>query len=257
MERPERPDVSHDYSAMANAICRAMTARSRDDDAFAECSRIAERLGFAGFSYLVVRPGTVGTELVHHWTTAGARWKSQYLARAFHLVDPRVTRTLRRSIPVLWEEDHAAIDPCTQAFHVAANAHFIRGGVAMSLHEEHGHRTVVCWDAAVVRYESARAANARAELATLSLLAGCVHERMTGRATGKGRRVVAPPLTPRERECLTLAAHGMTSADIAVKLSIAERTANFHIGNIIGKLGALNRGEAIARGVALNLVGPR
>ena len=47
----------------------------------------------------------------------------------------------------------------------------------------------------------------------------------------------------------------MTSADIAIKLAIAERTANFHIANIIDKLGALNRGEAIARGVALNLVG--
>ena len=47
----------------------------------------------------------------------------------------------------------------------------------------------------------------------------------------------------------------MTSADIAVKLGIAERTANFHIGNLVTKLGALNRGEAIARGVALNLVG--
>ena len=46
----------------------------------------------------------------------------------------------------------------------------------------------------------------------------------------------------------------MTSADIALKLSITERTVNFHVGNILAKLGALNRGEAIARGVALNLV---
>ena len=69
-----------------------------------------------------------------------------------------------------------------------------------------------------------------------------------------GEQVTESPLTHGEREWLTLAARVMTSADIGVKLGIAERTANFHIANIIDKLGALNRGEAIARGVALNLV---
>jgi DNA-binding CsgD family transcriptional regulator len=61
-------------------------------------------------------------------------------------------------------------------------------------------------------------------------------------------------LTARERECLTLAARGMTSHDIAQKLGITERTANFHIGNVLAKFGALTRGEAIARAVALDLV---
>ena len=46
----------------------------------------------------------------------------------------------------------------------------------------------------------------------------------------------------------------MTSLDIGVKLGITERTVNFHFGNIIGKLGVLNRGEAIARAVAHNIV---
>lgn len=255
METPARPDAPHDYAAMADAICRAVTAQSRDEAALSQCGRIAELLGFSGFSYLVVRPGTSGTELVHHWTTAGTRWKSQYRTRALYLADPRITCTRGRSIPVAWEEDPAVADPRAATFHRIASAHFIRGGVAMSLQEEHGYRTIVCCDARVIRYDAARALNARAELATLSLLAGFVHETMTGRAKSAVPRMVAPPLTQRERECLTLAAHGMTSADIAIKLAIAERTANFHIANIIDKLGALNRGEAIARGVALNLVG--
>jgi hypothetical protein len=50
------------------------------------------------------------------------------------------------------------------------------------------------------------------------------------------------------------AAHGMTSADIAVKLGIAERTVNFHFGNLISKLGVLNRTEAIATAVSRGLV---
>lgn len=62
------------------------------------------------------------------------------------------------------------------------------------------------------------------------------------------------PLSPRELECLHFAAHGMTSHDIAIKLGIAERTANFHFSNLISKLGVLNRHEAIAMAVARGLV---
>jgi len=61
-------------------------------------------------------------------------------------------------------------------------------------------------------------------------------------------------LTSREAECVALGARGMTSADIAQKLRITERTANFHFGNVIAKLGALNRSEAIAKAVAYRLV---
>jgi LuxR family transcriptional activator of bioluminescence operon len=62
------------------------------------------------------------------------------------------------------------------------------------------------------------------------------------------------PLSRRELECLFLAAHGMSSSDIGHKLGIAERTVNFHFSNLIGKLGVLNRHEAIAKGVATGLI---
>ena len=47
----------------------------------------------------------------------------------------------------------------------------------------------------------------------------------------------------------------MTSADIGIKLGIAERTANFHFANILSKLDALNRHEAIAKGMNLGIIG--
>jgi len=62
------------------------------------------------------------------------------------------------------------------------------------------------------------------------------------------------PLSRRELQCLKLAAHGLTNNDIARSLNISERTAQFHISNILSKLNALNRGEAIARGIAANLL---
>lgn len=62
------------------------------------------------------------------------------------------------------------------------------------------------------------------------------------------------PLTDQELTCLSLSAHGQTSADIALKLGIKPRTVNFHFTNILRKLNALNRQEAIAKASDANLL---
>jgi DNA-binding NarL/FixJ family response regulator len=54
-----------------------------------------------------------------------------------------------------------------------------------------------------------------------------------------------PPLTLREEEVLKLMAAGLRNKEIAARLSITERTATFHVGNVLSKLGADGRVEAI------------
>jgi DNA-binding NarL/FixJ family response regulator len=53
------------------------------------------------------------------------------------------------------------------------------------------------------------------------------------------------PLTDREMEVLALLAQGKTNKEIAAALVISERTVKFHVGSILGKLGAGNRTEAV------------
>lgn len=55
-----------------------------------------------------------------------------------------------------------------------------------------------------------------------------------------------PPLTLREEEVLRLVADGLRNKEIAARLGISERTATFHVGNVLAKLGADGRVEAIA-----------
>jgi two-component system, NarL family, response regulator DesR len=52
------------------------------------------------------------------------------------------------------------------------------------------------------------------------------------------------PLTDRERQVLRLAGDGMTSMDIADKLSLSEGTVRNYLSEAISKLGASNRVEA-------------
>ena len=51
-------------------------------------------------------------------------------------------------------------------------------------------------------------------------------------------------LTEREVEVLTLVAEGLPNKQIASQLQVAERTVNFHVSNILHKLGAASRVEA-------------
>jgi DNA-binding NarL/FixJ family response regulator len=49
-------------------------------------------------------------------------------------------------------------------------------------------------------------------------------------------------------------AEGMANKEIAAQLNISEHTVKFHVSSILGKLGASNRGEAVARGVRDGLI---
>jgi DNA-binding CsgD family transcriptional regulator len=57
---------------------------------------------------------------------------------------------------------------------------------------------------------------------------------------------VAAVLTPRETEVLALLAQGRTNRQIGAELYISEKTASVHVSNIIAKLAASGRTEAVA-----------
>jgi non-specific serine/threonine protein kinase len=67
-------------------------------------------------------------------------------------------------------------------------------------------------------------------------------------ATDRGWEPVASglPLTRREREIAELIAQGLTNRQIAVRLFIAERTVDTHVGRILVKLGCANRAQVAA-----------
>lgn len=91
------------------------------------------------------------------------------------------------------------------------------------------------------------------------------------RATAQGHRVLAPEitdalvagekpghpgadLTARERELLALMARGLSNQQISQTLSIAMPTVKFHVTNILAKLHAGNRTEAVLTALRHRLV---
>ena len=65
---------------------------------------------------------------------------------------------------------------------------------------------------------------------------------------------VSAVLTPREAEVLALLAQGRTNKQVGAELYISEKTASVHVSNIIAKLGASGRTEAVAIAAARGLL---
>jgi DNA-binding NarL/FixJ family response regulator len=64
------------------------------------------------------------------------------------------------------------------------------------------------------------------------------------------------PLTPREREVLSLIGRGMANKVIARELSLSEKTVKAHVSSILAKLGVTDRTQAALYAVRAGLVGP-
>ncbi len=94
-----------------------------------------------------------------------------------------------------------------------------------------------------------------AELAAAVVAVGTgltvVDPQLEARSTIEDDRVA---LTEREREVLALVAVGLTNRAIALQLGISEHTSKFHVGAVLGKLGAQSRAEAVSVAVRLGLL---
>jgi DNA-binding CsgD family transcriptional regulator len=62
------------------------------------------------------------------------------------------------------------------------------------------------------------------------------------------------PLTPREAEVLTLLAEGASNKSIARRLGISVHTAKFHVGQLLDKLDATGRTDAVAHAARLGVL---
>lgn len=62
------------------------------------------------------------------------------------------------------------------------------------------------------------------------------------------------PLTAREIQVLELLAEGLANKAIAARLGISDQTVKFHVASISGKLGAVNRTDAVRRAVRRGLI---
>ena len=116
---------------------------------------------------------------------------------------------------------------------------------------KHGAKGFVQKDVDLTELIRAIRAVHRGESAFDSRSAGVVVRWMHG---GQRPGAMASDITPREREILALLARGLSNVAIGQRLYISSATVKFHVGNVMQKLGARRRAEAVYAASKLGLI---
>ena len=189
------------------------------------------------------------------WTTLRREWSTCYRREAYVAQDPRLTPARRHLAPFVWAARECPEDWHVQRFLADANRHGVAAGVVIALHDGPSRWATVTFDVGVARADSTFRDRIAPHVSDLLMITVALHGRISmWPQVRASRRREHRGLSFRERDCLSLAARGLSSADIGERLSVAERTVNFHFRNIKTKLGAINRPEAIARGISLGIL---
>ncbi len=86
------------------------------------------------------------------------------------------------------------------------------------------------------------------------LVSGPTASALIGRLERRQPALPSRRLTPRQHEILRLMARGLSCPDIAVTLSIRPATVRLHVRQILRRLGAATRTQAVSRAYRLGLV---
>jgi DNA-binding CsgD family transcriptional regulator len=254
---PGKPAVIRGYVANDH-IARLSKAALKQQPLQPIMESIVRELGFDSFMYgMSADPSPSRRDTrTFVWTTSPREWVVLYGERGYIEVDPRVTQTYNRNVPLVWDAAEFRDDPLCRDFLNDAARFGICSGVAVSFRDPDHGRVVVAINSSLTPVDEARKQFVARQLGELILLAMSYHDFFMAHLVDYKLALMVriAPLSPREAQCLEMAANGMTSVDIALKLGIKPRTANFHFGKLVTKLGVLNRKEAIAMGIARGLI---
>ena len=235
-----------------------VTAAVNGRDLLPFVEAITKTLGFDSFMY-----GATGTPTPDHeaksyvYTTLPRQWVERYDQMAYIEVDPRLALTWDSAFPLVWDQGVArGLNPKSDAFLDDALRFGIASGICFMFHGPLNTHVIVALNSAISTNDEIRLQAIARNLPYVLMFGHYFHEIFMRSVieAGMAPRATGAPLSKRECECLTLAVHGMTTEDIAIKLDIRSRTVQFHFDNIRTKLGAANRQEAIAMAVQLGVV---
>jgi DNA-binding CsgD family transcriptional regulator len=229
----------------------AMQHAENGDQLRLEMEKFAREMGFERWAYAlrITAPSLTPQEFLLHGYPQ--EWIDRYVARGYFKVDPVVQHCERSTLPVIWDETVLHGDTLDQ-FWEEARSYGLQAGLSFSVHEQPGVTGIF----SLSRDQSLDLDPK--ELAALvgkaQIFASVLHHAVSRIDLPRLLPQTVANLTQRERECLRWAAEGKTAWETGKILGVSERTAIFHLNNVVQKLGAVNKTQAIVRALALKLL---
>src|SRR5574340_197660 len=184
-----------------------------------EIRAVVAELGFTDFTYVMSSDAgpTCRDTRCFVWSTLPGDWVAHYGECGYIETDPAVTRSWNRSVPFVWDASDYERDARCGAYFTDARRVGVASGVSISFRDRDHGRIYVALSSPLSPVSRERGRAIARCLGDVVLLALAFHDcfmaRFVDRATPASAEPAAagPALSPREAQCLELAAKGMTS----------------------------------------------
>lgn len=178
-----------------------------------------------------------------------SQFVQEYLEGNYAAVDPAWDELMRTGRAVIWHDlRQRHRSPEQMRIYAAANAYGLRDGFTFGARFSHfpGYSVfaAICDPHELPRHQR--------HLAVIDYLTPHLHAALGRIQLGLLKQM--PVLTEREREVMHWAKFGKTDWEISLQIGCSARTVKFHIENVMHKLQASNRVQAIAIALSQGLV---
>lgn len=175
-------------------------------------------------------------------------WEEHYFQKKYDRIDPVLLQTMRRVVPLDWEQIPEEDRDIRDFFGEAGDFGVHRRGISVPVRGPSGELALLAvtspgskrdWDSLKTHI-----------LPDLVYLANLIHSEVTDMVRGESKEG-ATKLTAREKEVLSWSARGKTSWETSHILGLSERTVDFYLKNAIFKLGASNKTQAVSKAITM------
>ena len=217
------------------------------------CDGYCKFFGFDTFVYALRVPEYFASSKLVIVDGYPSSWVKHYFEHSFYDVDPVMEYSSKHIVPVEWRNLCIDDNSTQKVMMNEARAFGIKSGVTMPIHSPHGELGVLSF---ALDMDAPRANEVTSySIPYIQLLASYTHEALR-RICGLMDEGDGDVLTVREKECLKWAADGKSAWEIGNILHISDRTVNFHLNNIVQKLGVTNRQHAVAKATLKGIIQP-
>ncbi|RJF92104.1 autoinducer binding domain-containing protein [Noviherbaspirillum saxi] len=215
---------------------------------FSLTAELAKTMGFEYCAYGIQTPVPISRPHVAMFNNYSEQWQERYKERGYLLVDPTVQHAFKSTRPLVWTNRLFETAPDLWD---EARGHGLKHGWAQATRDMQGTVGLLTLARSA---EPLSALELAENQAAMSWLTQFVHASMAQKLIPKLVPETQVRLTVRERDVLRWTAEGKTAYEISQILSISERTINFHINNIVTKLGTTNKTQAAVKAAVLGML---
>ena len=211
---------------------------------------ISEQFGIDFVTYHLAYQDIASVDLPYVRTNFPDDWVGRYVLMNYGEIDPVSVAGFSYTEPFLWS-DLDWTGPTVQTFLKDAAAHGIGpSGFMVPIVDKRRRRASVSYCSSMEQQAWSEFLGQHRE--ALISAAHILHDKAMvelGEAESE-----APPLTPRELQCLGMAADGRDARDMAEKMGISEHTVRDYLKSARWKLGCSNIAQAVHKATRLRLI---